>query len=160
VILIDPVEEATVGMCRACELELEDAAEFAVCAACARLVEVETAQLLLRLGPLGAIGTVAQVADTKQSLAVLYASTALGPNADRIAQFLGSNRTTTRQYGMRFRAARIWTHDEVLGPWSASPWLSPAFCRLFLMDALVGSGLAVRGKGRWEFIADEPARAA
>jgi hypothetical protein len=147
--------------CRACEEErLAEGADHGLCSGCEGLVMVELARLLESLGRLATIGTVAQVDDTRQSLSVLYVSTFLGTNADRIASFLGASRAQSRQYGMRFRAAQIWVDGKAKGPWSSKPWLSPAFCRLFLMDALVGAGLAVRGKDRWDFLHEGPAEKA
>jgi hypothetical protein len=148
------------SVCRVCEEPLTATTDHGLCGGCEDLLPVEIARLLEGLGSLAAIGTVSQVDDAKQSLSVLYASTILGTNADRIARFLGLSRTTTRQYGMRFRAAMIWTNGEAKGPWSSKPWLSPAFCRLFLMDALVGAGLAIRGKDRWDFLDEGPKKAA
>ncbi len=142
-------------VCRACEEAPADT-HHGLCSGCEGLVFIELAKVLECLGSLATIGTVAQVQDTRQSLSVLYVSTFLGTNADRIARFLSLGRTVTRQYGMRFRAAEIWTDGDAKGPWSLKPWLSPAFCRLFLMDALVGAGLAVRGKDRWDFLDDGP----
>lgn len=143
-------------VCRACEQSPAEPSDHGLCSGCEGLVFIELAKLLENLGPLAAIGTVAQVQETRQSLSVLYASTFLGTNADRISRFLSLGRIVTRQYGMRFRAALIWSDGEAQGPWSRKPWLSPAFCRLFLMDALVGAGLAVRGKERWDFLDDGP----
>lgn len=122
--------------------------------ACGDLVAVELACLLERVGALSAVGSGPQVEEARCSLRVLYASTFIGPQPLRIASYLRVSPNEARQYAMRFRAAGIWSNGAVEGPWRQKAWLSKAFCRLLLMDALVGAGLAVRGKGRWEFIQD------
>ena len=143
-----PLEDALV--CAACDGPLGDERE--VCGACVKLVQLESAQLFEALGCLHALGSQAHIEEAKQSLRLLYASISLGTNADRIANLLGLNRSACRHYAMRFRAARIWKGPDVEGPWRSRAWLSPSFCRLMLMDALVGAGFAVRGKDRWEFL--------
>lgn len=143
--------------CCACEGPLLWNVAAGVCSACGDLVAIELAWLLETVGPLAGVGTPSQVEDVKRALSVLYASTSLGTNSDRIAAYLELNRSTARQYGMRYRAAKIWVNGEAQGPWTSTLWLSPAFCRLMLMDALVGAGLAVRGKNRWDFLLEEHA---
>lgn len=140
------------AVCHACDLPGE-ANPHGLCLACGNLVAVELQSLLESVGPLSAVGR-SQAEETRRSLCVLYVSTFTGPQPARIANYLGVSGAATRQYAMRFRAAGIWAHGAVEGPWRSKAWLSPAFCRLLLMDALVGAGLAVRGKGGWEFIED------
>lgn len=139
-------------LCCACDAALSTPTEHDLCEACEAILVVEADQLLETVGSLLSLGTPNRAEEAKQSLRVLYVSTFLGTNADRIARFLGASRTATRQYGMRFRAAKIWEGGAVKGPWARRQWLSPAFCRLFFMDALVGAGQVVRGKDRWEFL--------
>lgn len=146
-------DESAADQCRCCETLLADVPrESGLCQECEALVIAETARVFRELGSFERLGTPRQVGDAKQSLRVLYASTFIGTSADKLARFLGISRSATRGYGVRFREAGIWENDGVHGPWESRVWLSPPFCRMLFMDALVGAGLAERRKRRWVFI--------
>jgi len=48
---------------------------------------------------------------------VLLSSAVIGPNADRIAKFLGEPRKPVREIGRRLRLQKVWDHARVSCDW-------------------------------------------